>query len=173
MYIRVHISCSMCTTHKMVLHRKFSEHNKLGVMRYSLTQAPPPKLYIPIRSSMCSSLSQVMVVPCRLYTWEYVTVHARTNQLSLKFILRYGLGGTDGRKCVSCTIGCSRYPSVYSAPLELQNAFAFLVAALWSWPCHSSLSRARCSFMRKYAENKRLYSNVYLTLVSHPLQGRS
>ena len=49
-----------------------------------------------------------------------------------------------------------------SVPLELQNAFAFFVVAFPSRPCHSSLSRAWRSFTRKYAENKRFYSNVYV-----------
>ena len=73
-----------------------------------------------------------------------------------------GLDGTNVRICVSCTIGCSRDPSVYSALLELRNVFAFVVAALRSRPCRLSLSHARHSFMRKCAENKRLYSNVYV-----------
>ena len=75
------------------------------------------------------------------------------------------LDGTDGRiwqKCVLCTMGCSRYPSVYPATLELLNVFALVVAALRSRPCRSSLSRARRSFTRNYAENKRPYSNVYV-----------
>ena len=57
---------------------------------------------------------------------------------------------------------CSRDPSVYSASLELRIAFALVVAALRSRPCLSSLSRVRRSFTRKYAENKRLYYNVYV-----------
>ena len=76
-----------------------------------------------------------------------------------------GLDGTDGRtrqKYALCTMGYSRHPSVYPATLELRSAFALVVAALRSRPCRSSLSHARRSITRKYAENKRLYSNVYV-----------
>ena len=75
------------------------------------------------------------------------------------------LDSTDGRIwqiCVLCTMGCSRHPSVYPATLELRHAFAIVVAALRSRPCRSSLTCAQRSFTRKYAENKRLYSNVYV-----------
>ena len=56
----IHAPC-IYTTRKVALYRSISEHNKHGVIRYSLNQSPPPNYSY--GSSMCFSLSEGMVVP--------------------------------------------------------------------------------------------------------------